>query len=98
MKTIYKLPSGENVQCFSKIEAAMTNCQIENYFRHGIVLDCEGIVLDVGANIGLFTLLVSTKTNDQCHVIACEPIPSIFSVLECNVREWKLKNVECLAV
>ncbi|WP_164779422.1 FkbM family methyltransferase [Paenibacillus kobensis] len=54
----------------------------EMYFKHGITLPDHGTVMDVGANIGMFTLYVSSKSN--CRVYAFEPLPPTFNLLKMN--------------
>ena len=51
------------------------------------------IVLDVGANIGAFTLKVAHKVK---HVIAIEPEPRNFELLKKNISENNLSNVTLL--
>ena len=53
------------------------------------------LFLDVGANLGLFSLLAAR--NPQCHaVIAIEPLPQIFDRLRANVRHSGASNVTTL--
>lgn len=60
---------------------------IQEYFKCGIQIADGGIVFDVGANIGLFSLL-AYQQNPQIKVYAFEPIPSIFSVLKDNFNQY----------
>lgn len=62
----------------------------ESIIRHG------DTVLDVGANIGVYTRFCSEFVGDSGKVISLEPVPEIFSYLSHNVRSLRLKNVECL--
>lgn len=60
----------------------------------------EGMIcLDVGANIGYYTLLESKIVGDKGMVIAIEPSPINFSILKKNVEMANAKNVNlfCLA-
>jgi len=50
--------------------------------------------VDVGANIGYFTLVGSRLVGAEGHVIAFEPDPIAYALLEKNVRLNKLENVE----
>jgi amino acid adenylation domain-containing protein/FkbM family methyltransferase len=54
------------------------------YLRHGIELPADACVFDVGANIGLFSLLVA-RSRPQGRVFAFEPIAPIFDTLRINV-------------
>ena len=51
----------------------------------------DGIIIDAGANIGVYSLKVA---NNMEKVIAIEPEPKIFSFLEHNIRANKIKNVK----
>jgi FkbM family methyltransferase len=54
----------------------------EMYFKHGITLPEHGTVMDVGANIGMFTLFVSSRSS--CRVYAFEPLPPTYDILMLN--------------
>jgi FkbM family methyltransferase len=51
-------------------------------------------VLDVGANIGFFSLLSATLTGTSGQVIAFEPIPSVRAALISNIKLNNFKQVE----
>jgi len=57
-------------------------------------------VLDIGANIGYFTLLMAHKVGPAGRVIAFEPVPSVYAMLCDNLRlngcNWV--QAECKAV
>ncbi|MDG4757303.1 non-ribosomal peptide synthetase [Micromonospora sp. WMMD710] len=57
------------------------------YLRDGIVLRPGATVLDVGANIGMFSLFVHTVCPDAT-IHAFEPVPSVAEVLRRNVAEF----------
>lgn len=59
----------------------------EIYVSHGIVLDDEACVLDIGANIGLFTLFVQHKW-PRSRVWAFEPAPPLFEILRFNAARY----------
>ena len=73
---IYQNNEGETEFLYNEI------FQKEMYFKHGITLPDHGTVMDVGANIGMFTLYVSNKSN--CRVYAFEPLPPTFELLKMN--------------
>ena len=57
---------------------------------------CPGdTVLDIGANIGVYTRFCSEFVGPSGHVFALEPIPETFSYLTRNVRYLGLSNVVC---
>ena len=51
----------------------------------------DDVVVDVGANIGYYTLLVARRVK---RVYAIEPDREIFAILKKNVEENNLKNVQ----
>jgi FkbM family methyltransferase len=51
------------------------------------------VVVDLGANIGYFTLLLAKLVGPRGHVVAFEPDPTTFRLLERNVRENGYTNV-----
>jgi FkbM family methyltransferase len=55
------------------------------YLGRGLAISEGAVVLDVGANIGLFTLF-ALETCPSAFVHAFEPAPAIFDLLERNVR------------
>ena len=55
-------------------------------------------VLDVGANIGVYTRFCSEFVGPSGKVISLEPVPETYSYLSGNVRALGLKNVQCLNV
>jgi FkbH-like protein/FkbM family methyltransferase len=55
------------------------------YLRAGIQIhDCD-VILDVGANIGIFTLFAASQAS-QVKIHAFEPVPAVADVLETNIR------------
>jgi natural product biosynthesis luciferase-like monooxygenase protein/FkbM family methyltransferase len=61
----------------------------EIYLRHGISLPDGAHVLDVGANVGLFTLWVGTRARNA-RVWSFEPIAPTFRVLRANAELYGL--------
>ena len=58
-----------------------------NYLKPGLNF------VDVGANVGAFTVPAAKKVSPSGRVLSIEPSPTIFSYLETNVRENGLSNV-----
>lgn len=52
-----------------------------SYLKEGMV------VLDIGANIGLYTLIASKRVGETGKVISFEPEPENFSILSKNIKE-----------
>src|SRR3954463_10714720 len=58
------------------------------FFCH--YLRSDDLLLDIGANVGVYGLLAAKTT--QCRVIACEPAPDTFRTLSDNVRLNRLED------
>jgi len=56
---------------------------VDGYVAHGITLGEDAIVIDVGANIGLFGVRLMQRL-PHARIVACEPIPAIHDVLAKN--------------
>src|SRR5258708_34690942 len=54
----------------------------------------DGVVLDIGANLGLFALVVRTILPCR-RIIAFEPAPSTFAALSSNIARNGAANIEC---
>ena len=63
------------------------------YFKNLIPQLDGGIIIDVGANIGWFTILFAQSSRD---VIAIEPRPNNFYYLQKNIETNQLLNVELI--
>ncbi|MDP9203234.1 MAG: FkbM family methyltransferase [Gemmatimonadota bacterium] len=53
-------------------------------------------VVDLGANIGVYTKVLSSLVGLSGTVISVEPIPQTFRVLSQNVRSFGMTNVSCV--
>lgn len=83
----YILPNRMEIAHLNQYETEALYQQIfvdQVYLRHGIVLNDGDCVFDVGANIGLFTLLMRQKYKDA-SIYAFEPAPNAFETLQSNV-------------
>ena len=60
--------------------------QHRTYLKHGIELPEAAVVLDIGANIGLFTLFIKDQI-PNAKVFAFEPSPETFDCLHYNVSK-----------
>jgi FkbM family methyltransferase len=67
---------------------------IREDYLHGLAPLCPGDhVIDVGANIGAFTVLAASKVAPDGHVYAFEPDPEVCERLRQNLRINELRNV-----
>ncbi|MFJ9580747.1 FkbM family methyltransferase [Streptomyces sp. NPDC101191] len=60
------------------------------YSRGGIEIRDGDLVVDVGANIGLFTLYAAAQATDV-RIHAFEPVPAAAEALETNVRAYGIR-------
>ena len=51
-------------------------------------------VIDIGANVGIYTKILSELVGPDGHVYSIEPFPATFEILCYNVRKLRLDNVE----
>jgi amino acid adenylation domain-containing protein/FkbM family methyltransferase len=87
-RELYRLPNNLEIAQLNKNETDLLYKEIfedEGYLKHGITLEDDYCVFDVGANIGLFTLFVHTKCRGA-RVFSFEPSPPTFEVLKANVE------------
>ncbi len=87
-----ELPGGLRIACVNRNEAEVVYREIftdGSYLRHGVELADGACVVDVGANVGLFTLYVKERF-PASRVLAFEPIPAIFEKLQTNVSLYGL--------
>jgi FkbM family methyltransferase len=92
MSKIFHPAIGE-IYCLNAPEARATVHEICNdriYFQSGVSIAPGDVVLDIGANIGVFTLCAAKLGG---RVYAYEPVPPTFAVLEQNVQSQGLQNV-----
>lgn len=66
-----------------------------DFFAFMQVIKPEGVILDVGANIGIMTVHLAQNFNKQ-KVYAIEPMPNNLLVLSQIIESYGLKNVEIL--
>ena len=58
-------------------------------------LNKDDVVLDIGANIGYYSLSMSKRVK---NVIACEPVTDNYNRLKNNIRLNKVKNIKTLKI
>lgn len=72
------------------INGTLEPCETELFCKE---LNEGNIVLDIGANIGYYTLLASKKVGNKGKVYAFEPDPTNFSILKKNIAINRCENV-----
>jgi FkbM family methyltransferase len=92
-KTV-KLPSGMEVFCLDRNEASWLYEEVKGYVSNGIELHPGAVVLDVGANVGMFALFVNQLLNNNVTVYSFEPIPTLFNILQSNIDRYNPKGLK----
>jgi FkbH-like protein/FkbM family methyltransferase len=86
----FTLPNGLKIAHLNRYETEYVYQEIFEdrcYLRHGIRLKDEAVVVDIGANIGLFSLFAANCC-PTASIYAFEPSPQAFRVLEANCRAY----------
>lgn len=101
LKLIRKTPTNIIFRNGLIISNEKTNCGIlsiiyeifgeEIYFKNLITKSHSDIIVDIGANIGIFTLFVGYKSNNK--IFAIEPSTSTFKILQQNMEKNNMKTV-----
>jgi FkbM family methyltransferase len=80
------LENGLKIHCINKAEALSIQNEIKSYFKYGISVNAGDTVVDIGANIGIFSLVLHFQLNRSIKIYAFEPLPELYQVLQENVR------------
>jgi FkbM family methyltransferase len=81
------LADGTEVFCLNRSETLVLDQHVHGYLEHGIEIHDGDIVLDVGANIGLFGIH-AVQRFPAVRVLAFEPVPDIYQVLKQNAGRF----------
>jgi len=82
----YVLPNGLEIVHLNRYETDYVYKEIFEdhcYLRHGIRLQDGDTVVDIGANIGLFSLFVMSRCRNPT-IYAFEPAPAVYELLKAN--------------
>jgi FkbM family methyltransferase len=85
------LPSRQKIYVVDKFTAMDIYKEIyeENaYLREGLDIQPGATVIDIGGNIGLFSMYVLEKV-PQIRLITVEPVPLIFAALQANMQKFQ---------
>jgi FkbH-like protein/FkbM family methyltransferase len=86
----YVLPNGLEIVQLNQYETDYVYKEIFEdhcYLRHGIRLQDGDTVVDIGANIGLFSLFVMSRCRNPT-IYACEPAPVVYELLKANCEAY----------
>ena len=64
----------------------------KDYQVHGIKLESDWTIIDIGAGIGDFSILAAQKSSTN-KVYAIEPFLESYNLLEKNINQNKIKNI-----
>ena len=84
------LPNGLEIVYLNQYETDYLYQEIfrdECYLRHGIRIDDGDTVVDIGANIGLFSLFVLNRF-PHARIYAFEPSPVVYELLKANCEAY----------
>ena len=93
------LPNGLEIVHLNQYETDYVYKEIfedQCYLKHGIALEDGDTVVDIGANIGLFSLFVMSRCRNP-RIYACEPAPVVYDLLKANCDAYG-SNVRALNV
>lgn len=91
----HDLPNGMSVVGRNRAEIEFLYQEVfadEEYLRHGVTLDENAVVFDIGAHIGMFTLFAASRA-PGVSVHAVEPIPDLFRQLKINISVHGVRAV-----
>jgi FkbH-like protein/FkbM family methyltransferase len=89
-KSRYTLPNQLEIVQLNKYETEYVYKEIfvdKCYLKHGITINDGDTIIDIGANIGLFTLFVNQYCKDPV-VYSFEPSPVVYDLLAANSRVY----------
>ena len=80
------LIDGIEINCISSNEAKMLYEHINGYLNSKVSIKENDVVVDIGANIGIFGIKLSQLFNNNITVLSFEPIKHIYNVLDSNSK------------
>ena len=89
----FELPNGMVIAHANRGETEFLYDEVfvkRDYLQHGVVVPEDACVFDVGANIGMFSLLVGSIA-PSARVFAFEPMPAVFALLQANAELYGLR-------
>lgn len=82
-----RLPNGVEILANRREEALLVWGEVGSYLRHGATLRPGDVIVDVGANLGLFSLWAWEQTGRDADIYAFEPVPAIHALLAHNLGQ-----------
>ena len=83
---------GKEIYCISSNEAKMLYEHINGYLNTEVVINENDVIIDIGANIGIFGIKLSKLFGNKITILSFEPIKDIYCVLKKNSLITQNKN------
>lgn len=100
--TLFHLKSGEyfKIRNIDKVGIEVLKNTFELTLANALLSKLKKgmTVLDIGANIGYYTVLMANRVGDSGRVIAFEPNPVVYDELKANIELNRFKNVEIMNI
>lgn len=93
-----ELPNGMTVHSKRSEEALLMYGEVGDYLKHGMHLKPGDVVVDVGANIGIFSLWAYHQCGGDLTAYAFEPIGPIFELLDANFKRTDSQHLKAFNV
>ncbi|GLY40161.1 methyltransferase [Amycolatopsis sp. NBRC 101858] len=77
-------------------EVSFLREEVGGYFAHGVELAPGATVLDVGANVGVFSATVYERLGGDVRIFAFEPLPPLYEKLAHNGRDFFAGRLKAL--
>ena len=95
----FKMPDGSSLYYLNNYEINMLYKEIyinNTYYKHNIKLADNPFIFDIGANIGLFSIISKLKY-PKAHIFSFEPSPTLYKYLFLNTKNFnpKIKTFQC---
>jgi syringomycin synthetase protein SyrE len=97
--TRFELPNGMAIATRNPSETEFTYDEIfeqNSYLRNGVRLFDGAVVIDAGANVGMFSLFAASACRGA-RVIALEPVPQTYAILRVNAAlyDFGIEPLNC---
>ncbi|MDQ3033485.1 MAG: FkbM family methyltransferase [Myxococcota bacterium] len=70
--------------------------EVDEYFELGLSIPAGAVIVDVGANVGMFAIAAASRARDL-HIVAIEPIPMFHAALERNFARNRHLTGSCVS-
>ena len=88
---VYEMDNGVSMYFYNRSEAKILYTEIfenKTYYKHGIKVPKNATIIDIGANVGTFSIF-SMITFEYPKIYAFEPVSPIFNLLKKNASLYK---------